>query len=89
MSPFPPEIQDALGVLKKVETAKYLEKDATMDADARVTTLTSKHAELDRTIEEERQRPLPDSLLITRLKREKLRIKDEIHLLQQNNGVAH
>ncbi len=60
-----------------------------MDVDARFTTLTSKHADLERTIEEERQRPLPDGLLISRLKREKLRIKDEIHLLQQNNGVAH
>ena len=60
-----------------------------MDADARVTTLTSKHAELERTIEDEHQRPLPDSLLISGLKREKLRIKDEIYLLQKNNGVGH
>ena len=53
-----------------------------MDADARVADLSSKHADLERAIDEEIQRPMPDSLLVSQLKRQKLRIKDEIFRLQ-------
>lgn len=41
-------------------------------------TLKAKHARLEREIDEEAHRPLPDAALIHALKREKLRIKDEI-----------
>lgn len=44
----------------------------------RVETLKAKHADLDHKIVEEENRPSPDQMLITELKREKLRIKDEI-----------
>ncbi|MGQ0663995.1 MAG: YdcH family protein [Pseudomonadota bacterium] len=40
--------------------------------------LKAKHAKLDHDIQEESHRPLPDSVHLTQLKREKLRIKDEI-----------
>lgn len=53
-----------------------------MEADARLASLSSKHAELEQAIEDENHRPLPDNLLITQLKRRKLRIKDEIARLQ-------
>ncbi|TFH43300.1 MAG: DUF465 domain-containing protein [Lysobacterales bacterium] len=49
-----------------------------MMAEVRIDSLTVKHATLERAIEEENQRPHPDDFRLTELKREKLRIKDEI-----------
>jgi len=43
-----------------------------------VESLKAKHADLDHIILEEESRPHPDQALITQLKRQKLRIKDEI-----------
>lgn len=43
-----------------------------------VESLRSKHAHLERQIDDEMHRPLPDQSTLTRLKREKLRLKDEI-----------
>ena len=43
-----------------------------------LSSLEDKHAELEQAIEVENSRPLPDELLIQELKRQKLRIKDEI-----------
>jgi hypothetical protein len=43
-----------------------------------VESLRSKHAHLEEQIDDELHRPLPDQSILTRLKREKLRIKDEI-----------
>ncbi len=43
-----------------------------------VESLRGKHAFLEQQIDEEMHRPLPDQSTLTRLKREKLRIKDEI-----------
>ncbi len=40
--------------------------------------LTARHARLEATLNEERRRPLPDSSRLTRLKREKLKLKEEI-----------
>jgi len=52
-----------------------------MIADERLDSLRVKHATLERAIEDEIQRPLPDELRLSKLKREKLRIKDElVHL---------
>ncbi|MCS6877509.1 MAG: DUF465 domain-containing protein [Geminicoccaceae bacterium] len=44
--------------------------------------LRSKHARLEELIQEELHRPLPDQAVITRLKKEKLRIKEEIERLR-------
>jgi hypothetical protein len=49
-----------------------------VDPEARLSTLTAKHAELEREIDEENRRPMPDSLHLSELKRQKLRIKEEI-----------
>lgn len=45
---------------------------------AHVSALQAKHAGLEARIVEENQRPLPDGATIARLKKEKLRIKEEI-----------
>lgn len=45
---------------------------------AHIAALQTRHAGLDARIAEEAQRPLPDASLIARLKKEKLRIKEEI-----------
>ena len=47
-----------------------------------VDALRAKHATLKQAVEEENQRPHPDDLRIAELKREKLRIKDEIARLE-------
>jgi hypothetical protein len=43
-----------------------------------VESLRSKHAHLEQQIDDEMHRPLPDQAVLSRLKREKLKIKDEI-----------
>lgn len=53
-----------------------------MSLDVRVVALKEKHHDLEMRIEEETNRPLPDTVLIAGLKREKLRIKDEINTIQ-------
>ena len=55
-----------------------------MDAETRVTALSSKHIYLEQAILNENQRPFPDFLRVTELKREKLRIKDEIVRLEHH-----
>lgn len=45
---------------------------------AHIAALQTRHAGLDARIAEESQRPLPDSALIARLKKEKLRLKEEL-----------
>jgi hypothetical protein len=54
------------------------EKETGMDQ-AHIAALQAKHAGLERRIAEESQRPLPDSALIARLKKEKLWIKEELN----------
>ncbi len=49
-----------------------------MTADERLDSLRVKHATLEREIEEEVHRPMPDELHLAELKREKLRIKDRL-----------
>lgn len=40
--------------------------------------LQEKHAGLEKAIEEENHRPVPDSVRLTELKRQKLKLKEEI-----------
>lgn len=53
-----------------------------MPASERIVSLQGKHASLDREIVEENQRPHPDDTRLHELKREKLRIKDEINVMR-------
>lgn len=50
----------------------------------RIDSLRAKHAALDDRLKSESQRPLPNEDEIHRLKREKLRIKDEIARLSDH-----
>jgi hypothetical protein len=52
-----------------------------MTVEDHISTLKAKHAELEQAIEIENSRPLPDETLLHDLKRQKLRIKDEIALI--------
>jgi hypothetical protein len=45
---------------------------------AHISALMSKHADLDARISEENQRPQPDMATLARLKKEKLKLKEEI-----------
>jgi hypothetical protein len=45
---------------------------------AHVEELSSKHAALDALIDEEEHRPLPDMIRLHELKKEKLKLKDEL-----------
>jgi hypothetical protein len=47
----------------------------------RVSSLKAKHATLENQIDRERQRPSPDGAVIQSMKREKLRLKEEIERL--------
>ena len=53
-----------------------------MALDAHLVELSEKHRALDRKIEEELARPTTDDLKIAELKRQKLRLKDEMERLR-------
>ena len=48
---------------------------------AHLSALEAKHATLDRKISVESRRPMPDQMVIAELKRQKLRVKEEIALI--------
>ena len=49
-----------------------------MQSTAHHTALQAKHASLDQRIAEESHRPLPDSATLAELKKQKLRLKEEM-----------
>ena len=53
-----------------------------MALEAHIAELNEKHLQMKRAIERENRRPNPDHVELSRLKREKLMIKDEIAQLQ-------
>ncbi|MDD3445639.1 MAG: YdcH family protein [Zavarzinia sp.] len=55
-----------------------------MSLEARAASLSQRHALIDRELEAESHRPMPDPTVITKLKREKLRLKDELNRLSPN-----
>lgn len=48
---------------------------------AHLSALEAKHATLDRRIADESHRPLPDQMIIADLKRQKLKVKEQIALI--------
>lgn len=52
-----------------------------MSLEDRVKALQDKHADLERVLEDEENRPLPDNVLLHDIKRQKLAIKDELERL--------
>lgn len=57
-----------------------------MPIEEHVESLRSKHARLEELIEEELHRPLPDQGVISRLKKEKLKIKEQLERLRSASG---
>lgn len=55
-----------------------------MSIEAHLAELTEKHHVLEAEIDQEMDRPLADTLKITELKRQKLRIKEEIARLKSD-----
>jgi hypothetical protein len=53
-----------------------------MSLDARIASLEDRHAALERRILDEDRRPLPDGQALSRLKREKLKLKEEMERLK-------
>ncbi len=53
-----------------------------MNSEAQIEALAEKRSALKQAIHEENQRPHPDDNLINELKRQKLRLKDQIHELE-------
>ncbi|MGO1118475.1 YdcH family protein [Rhodovibrionaceae bacterium A322] len=54
-----------------------------------IVALQKKHASLDTALEQENLRPHPDDMVIHDLKREKLKIKDEIATLSNGSMGTH
>lgn len=52
-----------------------------------VDSLRTKHAHLEHLIDIELHRPMPDQTAISRLKKEKLRIKEEIERLRESRSA--
>jgi hypothetical protein len=50
-------------------------------ANAHLASLTARHARLDESVTAETRRPLPDQAKLAQLKREKLKLKEEIDRL--------
>ena len=55
-----------------------------MNIAERIDALKAKHAALEAAIQDENNRPLPDTTKIHDLKRQKLKIKDEIALISRH-----
>ena len=53
-----------------------------MSVQEHVDSLRHKHAHLEHLIDEELHRPMPDQSVLARMKKEKLRIKEEIERLR-------
>jgi hypothetical protein len=66
--------------------------DAAASADGdpeRVCTLQRNHTVLERAIETETHRPLPDAIFVSEMKRRKLRIKDALRQYQQSQSAEN
>lgn len=57
-----------------------------MALDAHIAELSERHRALDRKIEEELAQPMADDLKIAELKRQKLRLKDELERLKHEQS---
>lgn len=57
-----------------------------MNLQSRLSTLKERHADLETKIAEEGQRPRPDTDTLGRLKREKLRVKEEMERIKDQEA---
>ena len=56
-----------------------------MGQDARTDALKAKHAEIEIILTEEERRPFPDFAMVQELKKQKLRVKDELRRVVLHN----
>jgi len=59
-----------------------------MDLAVRLNSLTTKHAEIERDIHAENAKPAPDEARMSALKKQKLKLKDEITDLERRSAYA-
>ena len=59
-----------------------------MALQAQTTDLVEKHRALEAAIEDELTRPFVDSLKLSELKREKLRVKEDLSLIEENSEAV-
>jgi hypothetical protein len=57
-----------------------------MAIEARIRELGVRHQTLERAIEDELRRPASDAMRLVQLKRQKLRLKEEIELMRRERG---
>jgi hypothetical protein len=66
-----------------LDASRHWEEGGVFMQEAHLSALEAKHAGLEAQIEEENQRPMPDTATLHRLKKEKLKIKEEME------GITH
>ena len=69
---------------KDIQVRQCTEEKQSMSLEKRISALKAKHQSLEVAIQEEQNRPHPDDLQISNLKKQKLRIKDEIVTLSSH-----
>jgi hypothetical protein len=68
--------------VRRWPTAYGKQQETYMAIEARIRELGSRHINLDKAIDDELRRPISDSLRLHELKRQKLRLKEEIDVLR-------
>ena len=66
----------------KVDRVKTISE---LGCDNYIATLAAKHASLEKAIQDEFERPVPNTLSLAELKRKKLRIKEQIFFEREKN----
>jgi len=76
--------QDQIRTDALVEPPTLMQRRCPVNVMERIEALKAKHAALDDAIQEENNRPHPDDVRIHDLKRQKLKIKDEIAYMSRH-----
>jgi len=71
------------GARRAAKRAPNRKEEVAMNTPAHLETLIEKHHSLQEAIDDEIHRPMPDSVRLTQLKREKLKLKEEITRFEQ------
>ena len=72
-----PAVRENIDIPNHGHRARWYQRETSM-ANAHLASLTARHARLDETVAAETRRPLPDQARLAQLKREKLKLKEEI-----------
>ena len=69
-------------VLLEKHRDHFRKKEQPMSLQGRIEELSKRHAKIDEKIHEEQKRPASDDIILQDLKRQKLRLKEEIGMLR-------